>query len=508
MKTALVCWLGGRDLEPFKGTTEKRGPIQSTLQARPHKQLHLLYNEGLLQRYEMDSVDPYVEWLTQRFEVEVFVRKAQVESPVHYGDIYKEANKLLTGLVEVLSKDDISVLVSPGTPQMHAVWLLMCKTSFDLPMLESSEEQGVEDVDVPFDISADFLPTALAETDLAWRRLFSGDSPTNAAFEDIFTNDPDMKAQIVRAKQVAELNEPVLILGESGTGKELFAKAIHTASLGSPWNNGVLKTLNCGALSPELVDSELFGHAKGAFTGATDNKVGMFEAADGGTIFLDEFGELSAETQVRLLRVVQDGTYSRVGEHQEREVKVRIIAATNRNLLAEIAEGSFRQDLFYRIAVGIIELPPLRQREGDLMELTDRLLELVNAKGEQTLPDYKHRKLSVKAKNIIRIHGWPGNIRELQACLTRACAWSNNETINERVMRDALLQSPAKAGDLLGREFDNSFKIQELIDDLKGHYIKKAMKEAGENKTKAAKMLGLNNYQTLTKWRKDLGLED
>ena len=507
MNTALVCWLGDSDLAQFKETSGKRGPIHSTLEIRGFKQLHLLYNQALLKRYNMDSVEPYAVWLEQCFNLKVSVCKAQLESPVHYGDIYKAANSLLTRLVEALSKNEISVLLSPGTPQMHAVWLLMCRTSFDLPMLEWSEEQNVIDVDMPFNISADFLPAALAETDLVWRRLFSGNSPASAAFEDIVTNDPKMKAQKIRALQIAEMNEPVLILGESGTGKELFAKAIHTASLKAPWNNGVLKTLNCGAFSPELVDSELFGHVRGAFTGATENKEGLFEAADGGTVFLDEFGELSPETQVRLLRVLQDGSFSRVGDHQEKKVKVRIIAATNRDLVAEIAEGNFRQDLFYRIVVGIIELPPIRLREGDLMDLTESLLETVNSNGEKTWPDYKHRKLSVAAKNVIKSHDWPGNVRELQSTLSRACAWSNDETISERAMRDALLQQPVKKGDLLGRSLDNTFDIHSLIKELKRHYIKKAMAETGGSLKKSAAKLRLNSYQTLSKWMADTGVQ-
>ena len=218
---------------------------------------------------------------------------------------------------------------------------------------------------------------------------------------------------------------------------------------------------------------------------------------------------MSPETQVRLLRVLEDGSYRRVGDHQEKKVKVRIIAATNRDLMAEIAEGSFRQDLFYRVVVGIIELSPIRLREGgDLMYLTDMCLEKVNANAGQTIPDYKHRKLSVKAKNVIKSHDWPGNVRELQSCLARACAWSNNETINEEVMRDALLQRPAKTGDLLGRGLDNAFDIQELIKELKRHYIKKALAETGNNKTKSAEKLKLNNYQTLNKWMEDVGLKE
>ena len=507
MNIALVCWLGDSDLAQFQETSGKRGPIHSTLEVRGFKQLHLLYNQALLKRYNMDSVEPYAVWLEQCFNLKVSVCKAQLESPVHYGDIYKAANSLLTRLVEALSKNEISVLLSPGTPQMHAVWLLMCKTSFDLPMLEWSEEQGVIDVDMPFDIAADFIPNLLAESDATLRRLASGQTATPPAFAEIITQSLVMKAQIIKAQKIAERDIPVLILGESGTGKELFARAIHEASRRGGEHGGRLVPVNCGALSPELVDSELFGFKEGTFTGAKKDKVGYFEAADGGTIFLDEFGELPADTQVRLMRVLNDGTFVRVGDTEETKVDVRVIAATNRDLVAEMVEGNFREDLFYRVAVGVINLPPLRERAGDLMLLTDKLFEDINGEELDLNSDYKHKKLSAKARNVIKSHGWPGNIRELQSSLTRASVWSRGETVTEQEMREALLERPAKAGDLLGRSLDNTFDIHSLIKELKRHYIKKAMAETGGSLKKSADKLRLNSYQTLSKWMTDTGVQ-
>ncbi len=167
-----------------------------------------------------------------------------------------------------------------------------------------------------------------------------------------------MRAQIIKAQKIAERDIPVLILGESGTGKELFARAIHRTSSRAKHNGSEPVIVNCGAIPGELVDSVLFGHVKGAFTGASSDRKGLFQEADGGTIFLDEFGELPPETQVRLLRVLQDGTFNQVGNPKDQKVDVRVIAATNRDLMAEIVEGNFREDLFYRVAVGIINLPP------------------------------------------------------------------------------------------------------------------------------------------------------
>lgn len=501
-KTALICWVGGRDLGAAKGENDKLGPILSTLKARPHHQLHLLYN------YDSEEVAAYRDWLDAQLDIDIHLYKAKLRSPVHYGDIYEEASCLMKTLAKEYSADQMSVLISPGTPQMQSVWILMCKTTFAVPMLEASEEQGVGDVDVPFDIAADFIPGLLAESDATLRRLSAGDSATPAAFESIITQNPVMRAQIMKAQKIAERDIPALILGESGTGKELFARAIHQASSRSEHNNGEPVTINCGAIPRELVDSVFFGHMKGGFTGAVADKAGVFQEADGGTIFLDEFGELPAETQVRLLRVLQDGTFNRVGDPKDIKVDVRVIAATNRDLMAEMIEGKFREDLFYRVAVGIVSLPPLREREGDLMLLTNKLLEGINAEAIKKIPEYKDKKLSAKARKVINSHGWPGNVRELHACLTRASVWSGGDTISEREMRDALLKRPAKSGDILGRNLDNTFDIHELIQDLKRHYIKKALSETGGNRTKSAEKLGLNNYQTLNKWMEDVGLKE
>jgi transcriptional regulator with PAS, ATPase and Fis domain len=494
--------VGGRDLDAAKSKGGKPGPILSTLKARPHQQLHLLYN------YDSEKVELYRDWLDAQLDIDIHLYPAKLRSPVHYGDIYEEASRLMTALAKEHSADQMSVLISPGTPQMQAVWILMCKTTFAVPMLEASEEQGVGDVDVPFDIAADFVPGLLAESDETLRRLSAGSSATPAAFESIITQNPAMRAQIIKAQKIAERDIPALILGESGTGKELFARAIHQASSRSKHNNGEPVTVNCGAIPRDLVDSVLFGHMKGAFTGAVDHKEGIFQEADGGTIFLDEFGELPAETQVRLLRVLQDGTFNRVGDPKDKKVDVRVIAATNRDLMAEMIEGKFREDLFYRVAVGIVNLPPLREREGDLMLLTNKLLEGINAEAVNKIPEYKDKKLSAKARKIINSHGWPGNVRELHACLTRASVWSGGDTITEPEMRDALLKRPVKSGDILGRNLDNTFDIHELIKELKRHYIKRALSETGGNKTKSAEKLGLNNYQTLKKWMEDVGIKE
>jgi transcriptional regulator with GAF, ATPase, and Fis domain len=219
-------------------------------------------------------------------------------------------------------------------------------------------------------------------------------------------------AALERARTVAATSASVLITGETGTGKELFARVIH---LGSSRSGAPLVTVNCGALSPELIDSEFFGHVRGAFTGALQSRIGRFELATGGTIFLDEIGELPLSAQVRLLRVLQDGEIQPVGANETRRVDVRVIAATNRDLRGLVAQGAFREDLLYRLNVFPIEIPPLRQRLEDVPLLASTFLADQAQKLNKAL-----RPFSAAELHRLTTYPWPGNVRELQNQVQRA----------------------------------------------------------------------------------------
>jgi transcriptional regulator with PAS, ATPase and Fis domain len=277
----------------------------------------------------------------------------------------------------------------------------------------------------------------------------------------------------------------------------MFARAIHRSS---PRRDKAFVAVNCGAIPAELIESELFGHEKGAFTGASHAKKGYFESADGGTLFLDELGELSGPAQVKLLRVLQEGEVVHVGATKPLKVDVRIVAATHRTLTDEISTGRFREDLFYRLAVAVLKIPPLRDRAGDLGLLIDRLLEQVNreAAGE---PGFKEKKLSAGAKNLFLSHLWSGNVRELLNTLRRAAIWSDGATISTEDAREALLPAtPSARHDVLGRPLGEGLNIAELLKEVARHYLGRAMDEAHGNKTKAAELVGLPSYQTLTNW--------
>jgi len=260
------------------------------------------------------------------------------------------------------------------------------------------------------------LKTALDELDRLRQRLEEENSylqeELGADARSIVGSAPALATVLAQVTRVARSDTTVLVTGETGTGKELIARAIHEAS---PRRNRPLVKLNCAAISAGLVESELFGHVKGAFTGATDKHTGRFQLADGGTLFLDEISELPLDTQVKLLRVLQEREFEPVGSTKTQKVDVRVIAATNRHLEDVIAKGTFRSDLYYRLNVFPIDVPPLRERRGDIAELARYFIERLSRKVGSDV-----RTLGAAARERLEAHTWPGNVRELQNTIERA----------------------------------------------------------------------------------------
>jgi transcriptional regulator with PAS, ATPase and Fis domain len=241
-------------------------------------------------------------------------------------------------------------------------------------------------------------------------------------FEEIVGTSKPLKAVLSHTAKVARTDATVLITGETGTGKELIARAIHKRSERS---EHAFVSVNCAAFAPTLISSELFGHEKGAFTGATQRRLGRFELADGGTIFLDEVGELPSDTQVALLRVLQEREFERVGGTQPIKVDVRVIAATNRDLNAAVSSGSFRSDLFYRLQVFPIEIPPLRERKEDIALLMEYFIDRYSRKARKNI-----RHVSQETLELLQSYAWPGNIRELQNVIERSVILCETETFS------------------------------------------------------------------------------
>ena len=496
MPKTLLAWIGHADLKAAGGDAAGVGPIANALHALEFNRVVLLSD------YSEPDTKAFLKWIGKRTKADVASRMAPLTSPTDFGEIYVAAAQACAE--EQRKARELTFHLSPGTPAMAAVWILLAKTRFPALLIESSPKFGVKSVKVPFDIAMDFVPELLREQDARMRSQAVAEPPEAPEFADILHRSKEMSRLIDRARRVSLHNVPVLIEGESGTGKELLARAIHRAS---PRGARKIMAVNCGAIPKELVESELFGHEKGAFTGATQLRRGYFEEAHGGTLFLDEVGELPLSAQVKLLRDVQENEVVRVGATQAQKVDVRIIAATNRTLTEEINAGTFREDLFYRLAVAVLKVPPLRERTGDLGLLIDRLFALVNDDAARE-PTFRKKTLSAGARNVLMGHTWPGNVRELLNTLRRLVIWAEDTSISADDAREAVL--PSRAGKMdatLGRALGNGFELPALLEEVTRHYLTRAMKEANGNKTKAAALVGLPSYQTLTNWLERYSVE-
>lgn len=286
-----------------------------------------------------------------------------------------------------------------------------------------------------------------------------------------------MKVVFKMVSQVAKTNTNVLILGESGTGKELISKAIHHLS---HHKNGPLITINCGAIPENLIESELFGHEKGAFTDAYEQKKGCFEAAQNGTIFLDELAELPLNLQVKLLRVIQEKEFKRIGSTITIKTNARIIAATNQNLEEKILNKTFRKDLYYRLNVFPIQLPPLKERKEDILLLCNHFINKIIASSNSSVPT-----LSIDCAKKLTEYAWPGNIRELENTIERALILSNNKTIKTKHLPQQIVAST----NYESFEETNNESLQDKINNYEKKIIINALTETKGNKKKAAKML-------------------
>ena len=285
---------------------------------------------------------------------------------------------------------------------------------------------------------------------------------------------------------IAPTSSTVLITGESGTGKELVARAIH---VNSPRRDRPFVAVNCGALSETLLDSELFGHMRGAFTGADSNKKGLIEVAEKGTIFLDEIGEMSPVVQVKLLRVLQERKFRRLGGTEEIDADIRILAATNRDLTKMVAEGAFREDLFYRINVIPMRLPPLRERPDDIPLLAEHFVaRFAEQMGKPDHRDFRRRAHAPQAPH------WPGNIRELENAMERAVALERTPTILPDSLPEQLNRAPGDAPTVAPAEAfpDAGFDLERHVQGIEREYIAEALRRAGGVKVKAAELLGMS----------------
>ena len=334
-------------------------------------------------------------------------------------------------------------------------------------------------------------------------RILQNQLQARYRFENIVGSSDALRAVLDLVSKVADSNSTVLITGESGTGKELIARAIHYNSSRA---ERMLVTVNCSAIAEELLESELFGHVRGAFTNAVNHREGRFAVADNGTIFLDEIGDMSPNLQVKLLRVLQERTFEPVGSSKPISVNVRVIAATNQNLETAIQEKRFREDLFYRLNVIPIEAPPLRQRRSDIPLLAQHFLEVASQERGS-----KVDTLSREAMDVLCSYGWPGNVRELENLIERLVVLSSEGEIGIEDLPPALRAGGLRIGD--GRPISapelspEGLSLRDVTDRFETDLILKALEKTHWNKNRAAKLLGLNRTTLIEKIKKK-GLED
>ncbi|OJH35614.1 sigma-54-dependent transcriptional regulator [Cystobacter ferrugineus] len=370
--------------------------------------------------------------------------------------------------------------------------------------VEAIKAGAFDYVTKPFDQSE--LSAAIAKAAKAHvvaQRSVRADAKARAA---IIGQSPQLQDVFKIIDKVADTPSTVLITGESGTGKELIASALHGAS--SRRDKPFIK-INCAAIPHNLLESELFGYERGAFTGAVTSKPGRFELADGGTLFLDEIGEIPVEMQVKLLRALQEGEFERVGGIKTTRVDVRLIAATNRDLQAEIEAGRFRKDLYYRLAVVPITLPALRERRGDIHMLATHFVEKYNRKLNK-----KIEGIADDALTLLQAYNWPGNIRELENLIERVLLFADGPLITAKDLPEPVRQastpvpaSPAALADTPPGEGGLKDIVRMKAAELEKDLITKALEETGGNVTRAARLLQISRKSLQTKM-KEFGLRD
>ncbi len=363
--------------------------------------------------------------------------------------------------------------------------------------VEAMKLGAVDYLQKPFDVDALELVICRA-LDLSRYRLenrFLREQVTGATgFADLLGGSPAMLAVFDLIRRIAPTRSAVLVTGETGTGKELVARAIHEAS---PRNEQLFVPLNCTAIPPDLLESELFGHVRGAFSGAHSDRVGKFQAADDGTLFLDEIGDMDVRLQAKLLRVLQEGVVEPLGTNRRIAVDVRVISSTNRDLDAAMRDGRFREDLYYRLNVFRIALPPLRDRRDDVPALAQAFLDgFAPTVGKETI------RLDEDAARVLREYAWPGNVRELRNVMERAAVLCNGPVVESSLARALVRDRDTAAGDRPPDAEPAALDLDRAVAATERRVILDALVAANDNKPAAAKLLGIGERTLWTKLKK------
>jgi two-component system response regulator PilR (NtrC family) len=419
----------------------------------------------------------------------------------------KEGHKVTTAgdgaaAVSLATSQDLDLIISDiKMPRLDGVGLLaeLRQHSLEIPVImvtayassdsaiQAMKHGAFDYITKPFKVDEIRLVVqrALARPE----RRPRGDPAAPARLEEpglrgIIGRSPKMVELYKVISRVAAVDSTVLIMGESGTGKELVARTIHYHS---PRSALPFVAINCGAIPEQLLESELFGHMKGSFTGAIANKAGLLEVARGGSVLLDEVAEMSPMLQVKLLRFLQDHIFRRVGGTEDIEVDVRVLAATNKNLAHLIQQGSFREDLYYRLNVISVEIPPLRDRREDIPLLAQNFLELFAARAGRP-----GMRIAPEAMQLLTTYGWPGNVRELENVMERAVALTTTDDLQGESLPHTLAQPAVPAAGPRVEVPAEGLDMEQVVADLEKSLMRDALEKAGWVQTKAAQLLGIN----------------
>ena len=509
----LVSWIGHADLQSMADDMgeagkelltaarvsgkhgEKPGPVKTAVTRQAFGEVHLLSN------YAPVVHKPFATWLGGK----PVIHAVDLPDPTEYTQLFEVSNRVLAQVIRQprgRADRELCILLSPGTPAMAVVWVLLGASRYPAKFYQTYRGE-LREAKLPTHLFEGIVPDLIRDRDIALANLAARSPKEVQGFEAIVGDSQAIREAVFRAQRAALRDVSVLLQGESGTGKELFAQAIHKAS---PRKDGPFRAINCAAIPKELLESELFGHVKGGFTGADRDRPGLFAEADGGTLFLDEIGECDPPLQAKLLRVLQPPQgkgpchriFRPVGGNKDLTSDVRIVAATNRDLQREIKTGRFREDLYYRVAVITLRLPPLRERRPDIPLLVESFLTQINKDFASPEPGYHHKKISATAMEFVKGYGWPGNVRQLYNALVQAAVMADGDTLSRQ---DLVAAIGGVRDDLdlnvLEQPLGNGFDLEEHLKSIQRHYLQRAMAEARGNKTRAARLLGIPHYQTL-----------
>lgn len=469
------------------GDEEHSGPILSLVEGM--RQASRPFDSVVL--FSTPNTEKHTGKTREAFEklhpdIEVIIKDLPLLDPTDYPSILRELRRHMGEFLEEMPKAKFYVAVASGTPQMHACWLLLVGSgefparilnirprrfvSKDLPLITEVDLTSPEFPVVTPNVFANEQDTPIADSSTAIRQI------------GLVGDHPKMRKAIETAVSVAESGASVILVGESGTGKELFAKLIHRLSDRA---KAPFVPVNCAAIPKELFESQFFGHKKGSFTGATTDHVGKFMQADTGTLFLDEVTELTLPFQAKLLRVLEDKVVEPIGAAKSRKVEVRIVSATNKDIRGLIKQGQFRSDLYHRLNVATIHIPPLRERRSDIPKIAAFLLEEIN----KSLKRPKRFSQSFIAR--LREYPWLGNIRELRNAIERSACTAKNEIIDASDFdTTGFIDDEDGAADL--PEPHDGFSLRSYTFDVRAKLILRAVELADNNLSKAARLLSIS----------------